>query len=221
VRLREELTKGIFKQNPVISLTPLGLCPTLAVTTSLKNGIAMGLAATAVLVSSNFIISSFKRFIPREVRIPCYIVVIATFVTIVELVMKAMLPPALNQQLGIFVPLIVVNCIILGRAEAFASKNTVGASLLDGIGMGAGFTLALAVISSIRELLGSGAIWGYPISLSYLPAAVMVMAPGAFLVLGLLLGAYNLVMGARQAGGKAPEQICLCCAPRRSEAEER
>lgn len=205
--LREELTKGLFKQNPVISLTPLGLCPTLAVSTSLKNGIAMGLAATAVLVSSNFIISIFKRFIPREVRIPCYIVVIATFVTIVELTMKATLPPALNQQLGIFIPLIVVNCIILGRAEAFASKNTVMASLLDGIGMGAGFTLALAVISSIREVLGSGAIWGYAISNSYRPAAVMVMAPGAFLVLGLLLGGYNLVRGEQKAGAREPEPI--------------
>ena len=207
VPLREEFTKGIIRQNPVISLTPLGLCPTLAVTTSLKNGIAMGVATTAVLVSSNLIISIFKRLIPKEIRIPCYIVVIASFVTIVELTMQATLPPALNQQLGIFIPLIVVNCIILGRAEAFASKNTVAASFLDGLGTGLGFVLALALVSGIRELLGNGTLWGLAISGRYEPAATMIMAPGAFLVLGLLLGAYNLVRGRGAASAAHAERI--------------
>jgi len=205
VPLRDEFTKGIIKQNPVISRTPLGLCPTLAVTTTLTNGIAMGVATAIVLVSSNVIISIFKGFIPKEIRIPCYIVVIATFVTIVELMMQATLPAELNQQLGIFVPLIVVNCIILGRAEAFASKNTVAASFLDGLGSAIGFTLALALISSIRELIGNGTLWGFVVSRSYEPAATMVMAPGAFLVLGLLLGAYNLWKG--RGPSAQPERI--------------
>jgi len=189
------LTRGIFRENPILVLM-LGLCPFLAVSVSLQNAVGMGLAATFVLVASNTIISIFGRFFPSKIRIPCFIVVIATFVTIVEMVMGAWLPE-LNESLGIFIPLIVVNCIILGRAEAFASRNPVFPSLLDGIGMGLGFSLALIMISFIREVLGSGRIWGITIT-SYFspeglikPATVMVMAPGAFVVIGLIMGFRN------------------------------
>jgi len=189
-----EFTKGIVRRNPVFVIV-LGLCPTLAVTTSVKNGLAMGLAATAVLLCSNLIISAARKSIPDQIRIPCYIVVIASFVTIVELLMKAYLPPALNAQLGIFIPLIVVNCIILGRAEAFASKNNVLASVLDGLGIGTGFTLSLLLIGLIREVAGAGTIWGYEVFPGYQPASIMIMAPGAFIVMGLLLGFFNYVGG--------------------------
>ena len=190
----KEFTKGIIRRNPVFVIV-LGLCPTLAVTTSVKNGLAMGLAATAVLLCSNLIISAARKRIPDQIRIPCFIVVIASFVTIVELLMKAYLPPALNAQLGIFIPLIVVNCIILGRAEAFASKNGVFASVLDGLGIGTGFTLALLLIGLIRELTGAGTIWGYAVFPGYQPASIMIMAPGAFIVMGLLLGFFNYIGG--------------------------
>ncbi len=181
-----ELTKGIVRENPVLVLL-LGLCPTLAITTGVTNAIGMGLAATFVLVGSNVIISLFSRFFPRSIRIPCYIVVIATFVTMVKMVLAGYIP-ALNEALGIFIPLIVVNCIILARAEAFASKKGLVDSLLDALGMGAGFTLALLVISVIREVLGSWQLGGLPISDGgFDPAKVLVMAPGAFMVLGLVL----------------------------------
>ncbi|MDR4507596.1 MAG: electron transport complex subunit E [Candidatus Brocadiaceae bacterium] len=185
-----EFKKGIFEYNPLFVLI-LGLCPSLAVTTSLKNGLAMGVAATFVLTCSNCIVSISRSLIPREIRIPCFIVVIAAFVTIVELLMKAYLPPDLNASLGIFIPLIVVNCIILYRAESFAYKNTVGKSLLDAAGMGLGWTLALCLVSGIREALGAGTLFGLKVAASYNPASIMIMAPGAFIVLGLLLGFFN------------------------------
>ncbi len=185
-----EFTKGIFEYNPMFVLV-LGICPSLAVTTSVKNGLAMGGAATFVLICSNFIISVVRAYIPREIRIPCFIVVIAAFVTMVELLMKAYLPPELNASLGIFIPLIVVNCIIMYRAESFAYKNKPLASVLDGAGLGLGWTMSLCLVSSIREILGAGTIFGIKISESYQPASVMIMAPGAFIVLGLLLGFFN------------------------------
>jgi len=185
-RLWHEFIKGIFSENPIFFIV-LGLCPTLAVSTSVNNAIGMGLAATFVLVFSNAIISAIRRFIPDKIRIPCYIVVIAAFVVIVEMVMKAY-APALNRALGVYVPLIVVNCIILGRAEAFASKNPVLPSLADGLGMGLGFTLALLIISTIRETLGSGTLAGLSISHRFEPALVLSLAPGALLILGLLMG---------------------------------
>ncbi len=189
-------SKGLLRENPILVLA-LGLCPTLAVSTSLKNAIGMGISATFVLVCSNVIISLLRHFIPSRVRIPCYIVIIATFVTIVELVMEAYLP-ALYKQLGIFVPLIVVNCIILGRAEAFASKNGVVSSFLDGLGMGIGFTLILSFIGMIREVLGAGKIWGYPIALDVVPILVFTLPPGALLVLGLMLAVKSYLEGGRK-----------------------
>ena len=190
-----EFTKGLVRENPVLVLL-LGLCPTLAITTSLTNAIGMGLSATFVLVNSNIIVSLFSRFFPRSIRIPCYIVVIATFVTIVKMVLAGFFP-ALDESLGIFIPLIVVNCIILGRAEAFASKKGLVDSLLDAVGMGAGFTLALLVISFIREVLGSWKFFGAPITDGGFDSVkVLVMAPGAFLVLGLVLA----FMAGRLAG---------------------
>ena len=187
----KELIKGLIKENPTFVLM-LGLCPTLAVSTSLINGFGMGVAATFVIIGSNIIIAKLKDIIPDKVRIPCYIVIIATFVTITELTMKAYFPP-LNRALGIYVPLIVVNCIVLGRAEAFASKNNVRNSLMDGIGMGLGFTLALLLISGIRELLGSGKLFGYNVFNKFEPALMIAMPSGALLVIGLLLGFFNLL----------------------------
>ncbi len=167
------------------------MCPTLAVTTSAINGIGMGLATTAVLVSSNVVISLIRKLIPAQVRIPAFVVVISTFVTVVGMMMEAFLPD-LFSALGLFIPLIVVNCVILARAEAFASKNSVGDSALDGIGMGLGFTLALLVLGAVREILGNGSIFGVSIlGASYQPALIMILPPGGFLALGLLLALYN------------------------------
>jgi len=190
-RFFNEFLKGIIKENPTFVLA-LGLCPTLAVSVSITNGIGMGIAATFVLLSSNIIISLIRDFIPVRIRIPCYIVVIATFVTIAELTMKAY-SPALNRALGIYVPLIVVNCIVLGRAEAYASKNNPLNSFFDGLGMGIGFTLALILISGIREFLGSGKLAGYTLVKGFDPAFVFGMPSGALLVIGLLLGFFNLI----------------------------
>jgi Na+-translocating ferredoxin:NAD+ oxidoreductase subunit E len=187
----KELIKGLIRENPTFVLM-LGLCPTLAVSISLINGLGMGVAATFVIVFSNILIAVLKDIIPDKVRIPCYIVVIATFVTITELVMKAYFPP-LNRALGIYVPLIVVNCIVLGRAEAFASKNKILNSLMDGIGMGIGFTLALLLISGIRELLGSGKLFGYHVFNNFEPMLIIAMPSGALLVIGLLLGFFNFL----------------------------
>ncbi|MCK4957254.1 MAG: electron transport complex subunit E [Candidatus Cloacimonetes bacterium] len=192
MKLMKELTKGLIKENPVFVMA-LGLCPTLAVTSSVINAIGMGLAATFVLVMSNIIISLIKDFIPSKIRIPAYIVVIASFVTIVDMLMHAYVP-ALHKSLGLFIPLIVVNCIILGRAEAFAGKNKVIPSIFDGIGMGLGFTLALIVIGGIREVLGAGQFLGINVlPASYKPMLVAILAPGAFLVMGFLMGLMNLM----------------------------
>ena len=193
----KNLTNGLFKENPVF-FQMLGMCPTLAVTTSAENGMGMGLATTAVLVLANVAISMMRNIIPSKIRIPAFIVVIATFVTIVGMVMEGYVP-ALFSSLGLFIPLIVVNCVILGRAEAFAFKNGVMDSTLDGIGMGLGFTLALTVLGAVREVFGAGEIFG--ISLfgdKFEPALIMILPPGAFLALGLILAGIN-VYRARKA----------------------
>ncbi|MDD3050337.1 MAG: electron transport complex subunit E [Candidatus Cloacimonetes bacterium] len=190
----KEFTKGFIKENPVFIMA-LGLCPTLAVSSSVMNALGMGLAATFVLIASNAIISLIKNLIPSKVRIPAYIVVIASFVTVVDMSMNAYLPD-LHKSLGIFIPLIVVNCIILGRAEAFASKNNLLSSVLDGLGMGLGFTFALSVIGTIREILGVGQILGHNImweSFRNQPMLIAVLAPGAFFTLGFLIALINLL----------------------------
>ena len=189
--LFSEFTKGIHIENPTFALL-LGLCPTLAVSGSVINGLGMGIAATLVLLGSNIIVSAVRNFIPVKIRIPCYIVIIATFVTIIELLLKAYFP-VLDRALGIFVPLIVVNCIILGRAEAFASKNAILPSIFDALGMGAGFTLALLAISAIRELLGVGTLLGFQIIHGLQPAIIMILPPGALLTLAFLIGLTNLM----------------------------
>ena len=176
---------GILRENPVFALV-LGMCPTLATTTSAINGMSMGLATTFVLVCSNVVISLLKNLIPDKVRIPAFIVVIATFVTMVQLLMQAYLP-SIYDVLGLFIPLIVVNCIVLGRAEAFAAKNTVGLSALDGLGMGLGFTLALTLIGAVRELLGTGCVFGLNLYSETYGMLIFVLAPGAFIVLGYLM----------------------------------
>lgn len=194
----QEFTKGIIKENPVFVMA-LGLCPTLAVSTSVQNAIGMGAAATFVLVCSNIFISLLKNFIPSKVRIPCYILVIASFVTIVDMAMEAYVPP-LHKSLGIFIPLIVVNCIILGRAEAFASKNGVFKSMLDGLGMGVGFMLAIIVIASIREFLGVGTILDIRIlPASYKPMIAAILPPGAFITIGLLMGLLNILQNKKKS----------------------
>jgi electron transport complex protein RnfE len=188
--VKKEFLKGFIKENPIFVIM-LGLCPTLATSTSVINGFGMGIAATFVLVFSNLVISSIRNIVPNKVRIPCYIVVIATFVTIAELFMKAYLP-ALNNALGIFVPLIVVNCIILGRAEAFASKHGVMASIMDGLGMGFGFTLALSFIAFIREIIGNGSILGMKLSTTYTPMLLAILTPGGFITIGFLMGFFKM-----------------------------
>ncbi|MDD4385894.1 MAG: electron transport complex subunit E [Bacteroidales bacterium] len=182
-------TKGFVKENPVFVLL-LGMCPTLGTTTSAINGMGMGLATTFVLVMGNVAISMVKDVIPAKVRIPSYIVIIASFVTMVDLSMAGFLP-ALHAQLGLFIPLIVVNCIVLGRAEAFASKNTVGASFIDGLGMGLGFTFALTLLGSIREILGSGKVFGVALFPDKYAMLIFVLAPGAFIALGYLIAVMN------------------------------
>jgi len=184
----KNFTKGFIKENPVFVLL-LGLCPTLGVSTSAINGLGMGLATTFVLVGSNMVVSLVKDVIPDKVRIPSFIIIIASFVTIVELLMQAYLP-GLFDALGLFIPLIVVNCIVLGRAEAFASKNSVGASIVDGLGMGLGFAFALTLLGAIRELLGSGGIFGFDFLEGDL-MLVFILAPGAFIVLGYLIAIIN------------------------------
>ena len=192
----QEFTKGLWDEIPPFRLV-LGLCPVLAVTKTVENGIGMGLATTFVLVCSNILVSSLRKVIPPKVRIACFIIIIATFVTVVELVMQAYTYP-LFLKLGIFIPLIVVNCIVLGRAEAFASKNGVIASLADGLGIGIGFTLALGALGAVRELFGTGilTIWEKPIQIfgpSFQPFTFMIEAPGAFICLGLMLCVMNMV----------------------------
>lgn len=181
--------KGIIKENPVFVLV-LGMCPTLGTTTSAINGLGMGAATMAVLIMSNLVVSLIKNFIPDKVRIPAFIVVIASFVTMIQLLMQAYLPP-LYEALGLFIPLIVVNCIILGRAEAFASKNGPIDSMLDGLGIGLGFTFALTLIGAIREILGGGAVFGIDLGITNYMPLVFVLAPGGFIVLGYLMALFN------------------------------
>lgn len=184
-------TKGFIKENPVFVLL-LGMCPTLGTTTSAVNGLGMGLATTFVLVMANVVISLVKNVIPAKVRIPSYIVIIASFVTMVDLSMAGFLP-ALHAQLGLFIPLIVVNCIVLGRAEAFASKNTIGSSFIDGLGMGLGFAFALTLLGAAREILGSGKIFGITLFPDTYAMLVFVLAPGAFFALGYLITIMNRI----------------------------
>lgn len=189
------LLNGIVKENPIFRLV-LGMCPTLAITTMAQNGISMGLATTAVLVFSNLFISLLRKVIPENVRIPCFIVIIASFVTMVQLLIKAYMP-ALDETLGIYIPLIVVNCIIFGRAEAFAFKNKPLASVADGIGMGLGFTLAITILASIREILGNGTFFGIALfPETFEPMVIMGRAPGGFIMLGILLALVNAMTAA-------------------------
>lgn len=197
--LLKTFKNGIFDENPTF-VQLIGMCPTLAVTTSLANGIGMGLSATVVLVMSNVVISLLRKLIPSKVRIAAYVAIIATFVTVIDLMLQAFVP-SLSESLGIFIPLIVVNCIILARAEAFASKNGVIKSAADGLGMGLGFTVALSLISAIREILGAGTILGFSVGIST-PATVMILPPGGFLTLGLILGIINVIRN-RKGGKKA------------------
>ena len=189
-RMGDEIFKGVWRENPTFRLV-LGMCPSLAISTSVINAVGMGLAATFVLLGSNIMVSLVRNVTPSKIRIPVFIIIISTFVTIVDLVLEASAPD-LHKALGIFIPLIVVNCIILARAEAFASREPVFYSIADALGMGIGFTLALSTISGIREMLGNGTFLGIPVLGShYNPSLVMIMAPGAFLTLGMMIGLMN------------------------------
>ena len=194
-----ELTKGFIRENPLFVIV-LGVCPSLATSGSLQTAVAMGIAVIFVCVGGNVVISMIRKLVPGGVRIACYIVVISTFVTITDLFLKAYFP-AISRTIGIFIPLIVVNCIMLARAEAFACKNTVMDSLLDGIGMGCGYTMALLLMGLIRELSGSGTLWGHKVLGSYNPMTVMISPPGAFLLLGMLLGFFKWIQ-LRKAAAK-------------------
>ncbi len=214
----ERLYNGIVKENPTVVLM-LGMCPTLAVTTSMMNGIGMGLSTTVVLVLSNMIISALRKVIPNSVRMPAYIVIVASLVTIVQFLIQGFLP-SLNDALGIYIPLIVVNCIILGRAESYASKNPVFPSIFDGLGMGLGFTVSLSMIGLVREILGSGQILGFQVlpladsstgTIGYTPITIFILAPGAFFVLAVLIAVMKVVREKAAAKGKplAPAQGCI------------
>ena len=204
-RCTERLYNGLIKENPTFVLM-LGMCPTLAVTTSAINGVGMGLSTTVVLVLSNMLISMLRKIIPDSVRMPAFIVVVASFVTIVQLLLTAFLP-ALNESLGLYIPLIVVNCIVLGRAEAFASKNGPLTSLCDGIGNGLGFTLALCFIGLIREFLGAGTLFGVTVLPEAFPKTlVMIMAPGAFFTYGTLMAIFKRLIGKMKANKAAKEE---------------
>ena len=222
--LSKELTKGIVVENPVLRLV-LGTCPTLAVTTSVESAIGMGLAASVVLICSNIVISALRKVIPDKVRIPAYIVIIASFVTIVQMVVKAFLP-SLDEQLGVYLPLIVVNCIILGRAEAFANKNPVLASAIDGLGMGIGFTAALFLMGAVREIFGAGTFLGNAVPfLSENPMLIFILPPGGFFVYGLLMAAVNKIA---ESKGKKKAELRGCeacpmaatCATKKCEKKE-
>lgn len=213
-KLVERLKNGLITENPTF-VQVLAMCPTLAVTTSAKNAVGMGLATLVVLIFSNAMISAVRKFIPDKIRIPGYIVIIASFVTVIEMLMEAYIP-GLYKSLGIFIPLIVVNCIILGRAEAYAGKNPVLPSIFDAIGMGLGFTVSLVVVGSIRELIGAGTFFGMQIMpLAYKPASIMVLPPGAFFTLGTLMAVINYVniKRAKKNGTKAKtlEHNCESC----------
>jgi len=199
--LLKDLTKGIYRENPVFRLV-LGMCPFLAVTTSVENALGMGAAATFVLICSNFLVSLFRNIIPSKVRIPCYIVIIATFVTLVDMVMNAYLPD-LHRSLGIFIPLIVVNCIILGRAEGFANRHPVLNSIADAVGIGIGFTLAMVILASFRELLGNGTLLNINVlgsAYQNQPLLIAILAPGAFILLSFILGFFNILE--KRKGGR-------------------
>lgn len=207
--LAKEFSKGLIKENPVLRLV-LGTCPTLAVSTSVESALGMGLAATVVLVCSNIVISAMRKVIPSKVRIPAYIVIIAGFVTLVQMLVKAFLPQ-IDEMLGVYLPLIVVNCIILGRAEAFASKNTVIYSAVDGVGMGVGFTAALLLMGGIRELMGAGSIAGFTVFPEAIPPmTIFVLAPGGFFVFGMLIALANKV-AERNGKPKAELKGCSAC----------
>lgn len=212
-KITERLKNGIITENPTF-VQVLAMCPTLAVTSSAKNALGMGIATTVVLVCSNMVISMIRKLIPDKIRIPAFIVVIASFVTVIEFLMQGFVP-SLYKSLGIFIPLIVVNCVILGRAEAYASKNPVIPSIFDGVGMGMGFTLSLTILGSIREILGSGTIFGFQLMpTAYKPASIMVLAPGAFFTLGLLMALinyYNLKKSANKKEFKCVEHDCSKC----------
>lgn len=222
----ERLYNGIIKENPTFVLM-LGMCPTLAVTTSAMNGLGMGLTTMVILALSNMMISMLRKIIPDDVRVPAFIVVVASFVTIVQFLLQAYIP-SLNESLGLYIPLIVVNCIILGRAEAYASKNPVIPSLFDGIGMGLGFTVGLTSIGIVRELIGSGKIFGAAVlPASYEPVSIFVMAPGAFFVLAFLTGIQNKVKLNMAKKGKDVSKIqsgcnsdCASCAAKCGSAKE-
>ena len=222
----ERLYNGIVKENPTFVMM-LGMCPTLAVTTSAVNGLGMGLTTMVILALSNMMISMLRKIIPDDVRVPAFIVVVASFVTIVQFLLQAYIP-SLNASLGLYIPLIVVNCIILGRAEAYASKNPVMPSLFDGIGMGLGFTVGLPSIGIVRELIGSGKIFGaHILPASYEPVSIFVMAPGAFFVLALLTGLQNKVKINLANKGKDMSKIqsgcnadCASCAAKCGNAKE-
>jgi electron transport complex protein RnfE len=189
----KELTKGFLKENPILVIM-LGLCATLACSTSATDALGMGLAFSFVMFGSNIVVATIRRLVPAQVRIPVFITVISTFVTIVDYTLKAYFP-ALSQSLGVFVPLIVVNCIVMGRAEAFSSKNTVMASLMDGIGMGIGFTLIITVIGAIREVVGNGTLFGQQVMpTQYRPFLILILPPGAFLVIGFLMALHRKIM---------------------------
>lgn len=208
-RIGREFTKGLLRENPVFRLV-LGTCPTLAVTTSVESALGMGLSAMLVLVCSNVAVSALRKIIPGKIRIPAYITIIAAFVTIVQMLVKAYLPQ-INDQLGIYLPLIVVNCIILGRAEAFAGKNPVLASAADGLGMGVGFTAALLCMGIIRELLGSGTLLGRPILPSSVePMLLFILPPGGFFVFGMLIAVTNRLVE-RRGGKPAALDGCASC----------
>ena len=222
----ERLYNGIIKENPTFVMM-LGMCPTLAVTTSAMNGLGMGLTTMVILALSNLIISMLRKVIPDDVRVPAFIVIVASFVTIVQFLLQAYIP-TLNESLGLYIPLIVVNCIILGRAEAYASKNPMIASLFDGIGMGLGFTIGLTSIGIVRELIGSGKIFGAAVlPASYEPVSIFVMAPGAFFVLALLTGLQNKVKLTMAKKGKDVSKIqsgcnadCASCGAKCGNAKE-
>lgn len=208
--IKDRLLNGIIKENPTFVLT-LGMCPTLAVTTSAMNGLGMGLSTMVVLALSNAIISLLRKIIPDRVRIPAFIVIIASFVTIMQFVLQGFVP-SLYSALGIYIPLIVVNCIILGRAESYASKNPVIPSLFDGIGMGLGFTAALTIIGAVRELLGAGQIFGAQVMpASYEPIRIFIMAPGAFIVLAILCAIQNKLKMIAEAKGKDVSKVGSGC----------
>ena len=211
-KIVERLYNGIIKENPTFVLV-LGMCPTLAVTSSLINGAGMGLSTMAVLILSNCVISLLRNIIPNSVRVPAYIVIVASFVTILQFLLEAYLP-SLNSALGIYIPLIVVNCIILGRAESYASKNPVLPSIFDGLGMGLGFTIALTILGAFRELLGAGQIFGMQVMPSaYEPITIFILAPGAFFVLACLVAIQNKVKSKKpQKPGQPQTSGCGDCA---------